>query len=302
MRVLVLLLFLGVAPCWAASFPTLDTGTFSGSVAEGTLHVSVALRLHPDHLFILQETSSAEGRRPHTQTLTGHWYQVGGGSLIQLSNRNGYLRTLNVGGTGNLYLGVQAPFSRYQNVALKPDTLPDVPFALSGVLAFAPDGVALTDSATGHGRKVAPGDAVEHLKAHGGQPLFIEAEVSEMGEQLVLERVLSATVTLPPLPVDEPFDFQRAVKGVRWKDADAAKAVQFEFRPDAETGGTLVVTVAAETVSLPYSLTKEGIRFQKTGRERPLTALASMHAWTLRGDLLVFSGPDKTLCVLEKIR
>ena len=104
------------ALCGAVAFPVLEApAVYSGGVESESVRYYATLLLTPDHLFILRERMMRADGRPSERTLTGAWNQVRDGSLLQLTNRNGLDRVLNIGGSGSLYWGVQSPFPKYMN-------------------------------------------------------------------------------------------------------------------------------------------------------------------------------------------
>lgn len=123
MRIVFWLIFLcAAAPalCGAVAFPVLEApAVYSGGVESESVRYDATLLLNPDHLFILRERMMRADGRPSERSLTGAWFQVRDGSLLQLTNRNGLDRVLNIGGSGSLYWGVQSPFPKYMNVTLR---------------------------------------------------------------------------------------------------------------------------------------------------------------------------------------
>lgn len=139
MRIVFWLIFLcAAAPalCGAVAFPVLEApAVYSGrrGVRKCALRRHTASEPGPS-LYPARKDDAADGR-PSERSLTGAWFQVRDGSLLQLTNRNGLDRVLNIGGSGSLYWGVQSPFPKYMNVTLRKGG-EKFPFAVMGTLTF----------------------------------------------------------------------------------------------------------------------------------------------------------------------
>ena len=113
MRIVCWLIFLcSTAPalCGAVTFPVLEAPP---SYLRRCGVRNCALRRHtaskPGPPLHPARTDDAGRRSASERTLTGAWFQVKDGSLLQLTNRNGLERVLNIGGSGSFVLG--APIS-----------------------------------------------------------------------------------------------------------------------------------------------------------------------------------------------
>ena len=167
MRIVFWLIFLcAAAPalCGAVAFPVLEApAVYSGGVESESVRYDATLLLNPDHLFILRERMMRADGRPSERTLTGAWFQVRDGSLLQLTNRNGLDRVLNIGGSGSLYWGVQSPFPKYMNVTLRKGG-EKFPFAVMGTLTFGGSTAVLQDAATNKTYPLLPDAQIEQLR------------------------------------------------------------------------------------------------------------------------------------------
>lgn len=192
----------------AAVFPVLDApAMYGGEAARNDTAIRVLLRLKSDGLFVLYEKWLTEDNVQEV-TLTGSWRQVADGALLELSNRNGFLLALNVGGSGNLYLGKSLVSGEYVTLVLKPQEETLFPYRFMGILHFGGQkslagrgsGV-LEDSNTGIVYQVRGiPDALQ--ERHRGKPLFVEVQVredpaSETLPVLNITRIISATETIP---------------------------------------------------------------------------------------------------------
>lgn len=314
MREVFWLIFLCAASpalCGAAAFPVLEPpAVYSGGVESEGARYDVTLLLKADHLFVLRERMVRTDGRPWERTLTGAWFQVREGSLLQLTNRNGLTRVLNIGGSGSLYWGVQSPFPQYMNVTLR-EGGETFPFAVMGTLAFEGSAAVLLDSATNKAYPLLPDAQLEHLRGRGDR-FFVDADVEESGDSLRLLRLRSATDVIPQLPQDTPERFQRLVSGGQWRATFDGRTFTCRFLQEKKEHGRLDMAAADVSVQVSYGLEADCLTFRpdkKTlrmveafGFKTLRNALNSVRTWEIHGDLLILRGADGPLCVLEKIR
>ena len=312
MRVLFWIFLCAAVPalCGAAAFPVLEApAVYSGDVASEGARYGMTLRLKPDHLFVLRERKAPADGRPSERTLTGAWFQVEGG-LLQLTNRNGLERVLNIGGSGSLYDGVLSPFPRYMNVLLRKGGEP-FPYAVMGTLAFDGPAATLIDAATDKSYPLLPDAQLDQLRSRG-ERFFVDADVEEHGASLRLLRLRSAADVLPRLPQDTPERFHRLVSDVRWRVAFDGRTFQGVFRQEKDARGLYEMIAPDMTLRIPYALEanrialrpdKETARIADAfGLKNFIHTLNMVKTWEIHGRLLAFWGPDGPLCVLEKIR
>ena len=314
MRIVCWLIFLcSTAPalCGAVTFPVLEApASYSGGVESGTVRYDATLLLNPDHLFILRERMMRADGRPSERTLTGAWFQVKDGSLLQLTNRNGLERVLNIGGSGSLYWGLQSPFPKYMNVTLHKGG-ERFPFAVMGTLTFGGSTAVLQDASTNKTYPLLPDAQIEQLRERG-ERIFVDADVEERGASLRILRLRSATDVIPKLPQDTPKRFQRLVSGARWFATLEGQTFNCTFQQEKADHGRLDMVMSDLAVHLSYRLEANRITFrldeknlrmaETFGLKTFAEVFNKLESWEIHGDLLVLRGADKPLCVLEKIR
>lgn len=299
------------ALCGAVAFPVLEApAVYSGGVESESVRYYATLLLNPDHLFILRERMMRADGRPSERTLTGAWFQVRDGSLLQLANRNGLDRVLNIGGSGSLYWGVQSPFPKYMNVTLRKGG-EKFPFAVMGTLTFGGSTAVLQDAATNKTYPLLPDAQIEQLRGRG-ERFFVDADVEESGASLRILRLRSATDGIPKLPQDTPERFQRLVSGAHWRATLDGQTFSCTFQQEKTERGRLDMTMSDLAVHVSYRLEANRIAFhldKKTLRMAEAFSLKTfvevfnkLKTWEVHGDLLVLKGTEGPLCVLEKIR
>lgn len=311
MRALCLMFILCAAVpvvCGAAAFPVPDApAVYSGGVEEGGTLYSIALRLKAGHRFILRERIVPSGERPSVRTLTGSWFQIQEGALLQLTNRNGLERLINVGGEGTLYYGVQAPFSHYMNVSLRKGLDEAFPYAVMGTLTFEGPKAVLRDAATGEAHALLPSPPLASIRHE--EPQFVDVDVEEEGERLRISRVRGASPRFPDLPRSTPALFRQTIPGL-WRVMGTK--LQASFQQSEEKRGTLEVRGEGIFFSIPYMLKEDEIDFRpekkiallwrSLSRKKAVLPFNGLQSWEIHGVVLAFAGPGGRLCLLEKIR
>ena len=229
---------------------------------------------------------------------------------MQLTNRNGLERVLNIGGSGSLYWGLQSPFPKYMNVTLHKGG-ERFPFAVMGTLTFGGSTAVLQDAATNKTYPLLPDAQIEQLRERG-ERIFVDADVEERGASLRILRLRSATDVIPKLPQDTPKRFQRLVSGARWFATLEGQTFNCTFQQEKADHGRLDMVMSDLAVHLSYRLEANRITFrldeknlrmaETFGLKTFAEVFNKLESWEIHGDLLVLRGADKPLCVLEKIR
>lgn len=118
---LVFLLFLPCAfPAWGAGFPSLSgPAAYTGELLQDGESYDVLLVLSEDRKFLLKENFKLTNGKNANWEAVGKWRQLGGGAFLQLSNQENFVRQINVGGAGNLYLSMQMPSGALFTVTLR---------------------------------------------------------------------------------------------------------------------------------------------------------------------------------------
>lgn len=302
MRILLLLFLLlcAAVPSQAAAFPVLSPGGYTGSVEAEGKRYTIILELKKDHCFVLREEVGEKAR-----TLTGKWVQINGGAILQLVNRNGLNKVLNVGGTGTLYSGVQAPFEKYRNVVLEQTGATAFPYTIMGTLSFGATGASLQDSATGMVAGLVPDPQLDSLRSRSSS-LFVDMEVEEEDEALRLVRIRSAADVFPPLHENTPNLFSQQVAPFRWQLSLGRYSLQCSFRKER-----LIVTDGSLSVEIPYKLEEDRILFypspksavlwEALGLSEVAHVLDGKFSWDFYDKILLLQSDETGLCVLEKI-
>jgi hypothetical protein len=120
------LLLLPLFAAWGVTFPVLSGPlAYIGQFEQENEAYAVLLILSEDRRFLLQERFVLPNGKKSSWEVAGKWIQTRGGSFLQLSNASHFSRQANVGGTGNLYMGIQLPTGSLVTVPLRPQSIDD---------------------------------------------------------------------------------------------------------------------------------------------------------------------------------
>ena len=299
--------------CLAADVPLLRADAAYSTGAGGIYEAE--LRLRDRHFFVLHERMTLPGARSEETSFTGNWRQTEGGALLQLTSRHGLFRRFNVGGSGDLYGDAALPDGSPAGVLLRRTKDIPRPFALAGTLAFDGQAAVLRDSASDRAFTLLPDPRLDRLAARGAA-CFVEADVEEDGNgALRLLRLRGVSGRVPAPPSRSPEMFARVSSGGIWRlSAVGASCASRNIAMPAlvwtcsftrlESGkGLLAIDGRDGGLRAAYEA-KEGSLVFRVEAGAPESALLRMlekvRAWDLEGDVLVLSGADGTLCILER--
>ena len=120
------LLLLPLFAAWGVTFPVLSgPQAYIGQFKQENEAYAVLLILSEDRKFLLQERFVLPNGKKSSWEVAGKWSQIRAGSFLQLSNASHFSRQVNVGGTGNLYMGIQLPTGSLVTVPLRPQSIDD---------------------------------------------------------------------------------------------------------------------------------------------------------------------------------
>lgn len=308
-RLILSLCLVAVAGARASAYPALEApGLYAGGARTEQGEIRVELRLLEHNFFVLSRLAGP-GQSAPSRDLTGFWRQVGGGAVLQLTNRHGFLLRLNVGGGNNVYgdFGL-APGEPLQSLTLKQHPYRIRAFDIAGRLERNNGHAILTDSATGRSFQL-DGEAAATLPGDG--PLFVEATATPVDNGLRVERVRSFSARLPRYAAASPFgdDFTAAVKGRFWSLPGLPRAL-CAFAGYGKGRGVLEVTgpglrlaAAYEELAgrrLAFTISDEDARMLAAcGAKALLEMFAGVRSWSLEGDVLVLADRRGSF-VLEK--
>ncbi len=310
-RLAAVLLLWSCAYCSAAVFPTLTPGS---AYTDG----KIRLRLMERHFFVLD---AADG--PSTPNVTGMWRQTGDGALLQLTNRNGFSRILNVGGGGDLYGDFPDSGILPRATTLHPVPGGDgqnIPFLLEGTLAGTEEGLTLTDWASGLTFMVREvpekGEAWPDQKP--AAPLFVTVRAHAEGNELFLVQVLAQSSHLPP--ASPPESLARSVGRMGWLlrlpnlpplSCFFTPAVQDKSPSPGREKGLLEVTgqglhfqtvYAAEGARLRVRVEqKDAARLAAVGADALAAFFRNVCGWAREGEVLILTGKNDRQQVLEMV-
>lgn len=304
-------------PVSGAEFPLLEgPATYMGEHREEKETRGVLLFLGENSWFALRERVVLPNGKISSWETTGKWHQIRDGELVQLTNRQGFYRILNVGGAGDIYQGAQLAGGKPIVLILRPTGGEPPEYEISGLLRVSGTEISLEDEDSGIVHPVLPGDAVaaflrdrDLASARDGFPVQVMAAISRNGRQPALRvSEIRAIPAKKPPPYDAVGYFQDAVAGSHWKlvrlgPGDPPPCV-VSFRQDqGKKDGTMELFDGIRRIAGKYALRDDGIAFTVAVKDARLMALfRQARSWELVGDVLELRGEKGLLALLEKIR
>ena len=310
-RVLGTLLCLLCMPTGAlAAFPPLTAPVaYEARVETDGVSYELLLRLRPGHLFILHEKVTMPGGKTQERSQTGRWRQTSDGALVQLSNRHGLMRRLNVGGSGVLYGHVNNARLRPLTLTLKTVHDKPRPYALMGELRREGPQATVRDAASGQLVTLEADPRLDQLVASKGDaPQWVELDVEEHTTGLRLLHVRSSAPlregrTAMPL-------LEKAAEGGVWRlKIEGLPSLRCQISQEGDDRGVLQINGQGLHVRVPLEASSDTVQFRvdadsaRTVREAGygplLSVLERTRTWDMEGEMLIFYHADETLCVLE---
>ena len=319
--IVVLLGFLWTTHCTSAQgaeWPSIAAPrAYVGEFRQENTSWRTLLYLGESQEFFLREESNHGTSKASSWETTGKWYQIREGSFLQLANNSGLYRLLNVGGTGNLYFGMQLSDGKQQTIVLRPRPLALPEYSISGILRTKGNELFLENFESLVTHKIIPESAVtDFVKEHPldtDTPMHVQAQVLVAKERNSSPALRIKSIQSIPVkkraPHATPGYFQDAVAATRWKltridqktpDADCLVS----FLPDrGKYSGKIEIFTDNSRVTGVYTLQGEGIFLSVADKGPHFAALVShTRFWRLVGDVLELWDEKDLLALLEKIR
>lgn len=311
------IMILTANPAAGAEIPLLEgPATYMGEHREENETRGVLLFLGKNSWFALRERVILPNGKVSLWETTGKWHQIRNGELVQLTNRQGFYRILNVGGSGDIYQGTQLTAGKPVVLVLRPATVDSPEYEISGVLRVAGTGLTLEDEDSGIAQSVLPGDAVDAFlqgrdpaSAKDGFPVQVTAAISRDARDPALRvREIKDIPAKKQPSYDAAGYFLDTVAGSRWKllrlGADEPPPCVVSFRPDqGKQGGAMELFDGIRRTAGKYTLRGNDIAFSVAVKDARLAGLfRQTRSWELAGDVLELHGEKGLLALLEKMR
>lgn len=291
---------------------------YAGKLGLERENYRAELYLGPAGNFVLHEELLLPGGKVSGWEHTGFWRQVRGGAFVQLSNAAGLYRLLNVGGGGNLYLGMQFTNGEQRTAVLRRKAAAPVEFTFSGLLRPSDKETLLEDSDSGLTYRAVPGEALTAFLS-GSQlaersALPVQARAVEVpGSGLLPALQVRDIRSIPPEKKRASRDlagvFLENVAGRVWQvtrlgDNAPAVVMRLRFEPGRDRReGRLEFFDGSRHLAGSYTLWNAELTLSASCEE-PLNALLRRtRSWFLTGELLELrGGQEEPLALLEQLR
>ena len=307
-----------VCPARSAAFPLVrGNALYVGKYQRDGQAGSVLLYLGAPQGFLLREEIVLPGGKTSSWETTGKWHQIRGGAFVQLTNDSGFYRLINVGGSGDLYLGMQLPTGMQITATLRPryETPPE--YEVSGELRLSGAKILFDDAASGVTYTVRADDVVtQFLQRNAAEntavlPVGARIVPAVGGNDLPAVRVKKLWIT--SLEKNREYDiagyFLDAIADKRWKvtrlgDEYPQATYLLSFVPDqGKTGGRLELFDGGRYITGTYTLHEANLSLSAdTADIRFSDLLRYTRSWELAGEVLELWHGKRLLALLEKVR
>lgn len=296
----------------AATFPLLEPGTAylasEDSFGSGQEYL---LRLLDNNFFVLYESGMEDEANPE-KCISGRWRQTADGSFLQLYNRFGFLRRLNVGAREVLYGDLRiADVPGIAHMTARKVADVSRPFRIFAEFQIDEDCLGLVDLSSGRRFSL---DA-ENLPAVPALPkdnFFAQTEVLYTESGLIIKDFTQLDFPNIQQYQSDPADLAALVRNQGWGLilADGRRLLCI-FTESGTSGGQVEFYAEDFSSQAAYELAadKISIKFQPAEVKRlkaqgllKLTKLFdSSLSWKIEGDFVLLQGDGPKEVVLERL-
>lgn len=277
----------------------------------------VRLYLGASHEFVLHEELTLANGKVSGWDVTGRWHQIRGGTFLQLTNNSDFFRLVNVGGSGDLYLGMRLPAGKEIAVILRRTDETLEQYTMAGNLRLAGKDIFLEDVDSGMVYSVLPGKAVaafyrEHA-AENQAALPVRATVTPAGSGASGPALHVHDIRSGPgkkWTARGTSDlFSRLIAEKQWMVTRIGPdvpdmAYMLSFYPEkGEKNGRLEVFDGSIHRAGAYSLQGDGLSLSvETTDDRFAGLIRQTRSWRVTGEVLELWDERQVLASLEKMR
>lgn len=256
--------------------PVLAPTSYAGEITDGKYKYSFNLIFITLRSFILHEEMTLVNGKKNRESRIGIWHQICDGSIVQLTNNQGYYKLLNVGASNNLYIGCSLPTGIQRTVTLQPQgAAPERSFTLTGIVYFFDEKMWLRDTNSDSffllkGEKITEFYQKNFTSQEIQHIVSVEVTTSTKDASqhtLVVKKINSINTPQKQLAKKVLLHFSDIVVGHRWllvKNIEAILSSKyvFEFIDTPSSGeGTLHLLNAKNHITGTYKTQGENIKF-----------------------------------------
>lgn len=287
--------------------PVVYVGAFQDTIAH-----SIVLYLNEFQEFVLQEEVTMQNGKTSSWQTTGTWYQIRDGAFIQLTNRNGYERFVNVGGNADLYFSIQSFQREHITVPIYAEDIDPPPYQLQGDLYISKQNIFLKNYENNISYRISPETIVKKfIESYGDnlqQPISVHADVEvakNTGKASVLRiKNIQSINTQNSLKTKELLPvLLDTITGYRWEMIYCSLGDRIPF-------GAYFFFLPDGSFDVFDGVTHETGQYVLNGKKISLTAsvksplfrvlLEQAHTLNIVGEVLEIWGEHRVLAVLEK--
>jgi len=293
--------------------------TYQGEYSRDYYSYRVLLYLGSMQNFILYEEIALPNGKVSSWETTGRWHQIQDETFLQLTNRSGFYRMLNVGSGANLYIGMHMHTGRQVTVQLQYAKDIDIfEHHMSGKLIIKDGTLFFEDANSGVVHSIVPENIVnDFLKENaleGNGSMFAHTRVGLEKDKGGLPSLRIKDIQ--SIPEGKTWELQNtpnyfldAVAGDAWLitrigDDELSGIVILSFLPErGKKDGTLEIFDGNRHIAGKYTLRDTRLTLTANVDNKSLGALLKKtESWQLAGEVLELWGAKQLLAVLEKAR
>lgn len=249
---------------------------YKGQMIDENYDYSLELIFITPRNFVLHEEITLPNGKVNKESRTGVWHKILDGTIVQLTDNQGYYKLLNVGAKGNFYIGCQLPSGIQRTVTLlSQDCEQEISFSLAGILCLSEEKAWLQDT---KGDLIYPLEYSKVKDFYKNNPTLqemlhvVKLEVSLLTKKssqyaLQIKKIESRAIIQRHVVQANTVHFLELMTGYRWvlvKSGEEKLKLRYIFEfDDAKTlnGAGLNVFSAFDNVSGLYTTDNDNIKF-----------------------------------------
>lgn len=279
------------------------------------------LYLGETHTFLLREETVLPNKKIAIWETTGKWHQLENGSIIQLANKNSFLRKLNVGGEGNLYLSHQVPTGNYVTITLQQEDIALPYYTIHGILLINNDQKYIKDINTDTQYEIIDSDILQDFLNEQSECTdknlrkYVQATIYPLYNKSNLE--VKIVEIKEEREIDEKWTYQNSdrffydsLTDIKWQilfigvDRKISSGAYLYFsHPKEKQNGKIEFFDGSRYATGTYIVENEKINMSlETDNGNFLSIFNNIIYWEVYGNVLELRDEARILGVLEKVQ
>lgn len=274
----------------------------------------VLLYLGREYDFILHERITLHNKKISSWEIIGRWHQIQDNAFIQLTNKNDFYRVINVGGRGNLYIGIHMPTGKQKTIILhkSEENIPE--YTTTGILTTVDDkSLFFEDKISGITYKIANENIVKNFMQKQQEQMHVYVKINTtIGKNgypiLQIKDIKNNSNKISEQKNNQKYFIDTVVgniwKIVQIKNSQPSNIYILSFSQNkGKKDGILEIFDGKQHIEGKYTLQEAKITLTVTNTDNKLKEVINKtKTWQLTGEILELWDTNNILAVLEKIR